>query len=63
MALRMRMLPPLPTTSRMLPSRKTIAGVIIVGIRRPGPLAWKPAGCRSSSPMMLLGMYPVPGTT
>ena len=36
-------------------------GAIIDDTRCPGGLAWKPSGCRSSSPIMLFSMIPVPG--
>ena len=59
----MRFDPAEPTTSSTSPSRSTTVGAIIDGIRVPGAARWKPAGERSSSPMMLLTCTPVPGTT
>ena len=41
----------------------TMVGDIIDATRMPGGAAWKPSGCRSSSPSMLLSRMPVPGTT
>ena len=59
---RIRFEPALPSTSSTSPSRIAIVGDIIDGIRRPGSVRWKPAGLRSSSPIMLLSWTPVPGT-
>ena len=59
----MRLEPALPRPSSISPSRRTTVGAIIEGTRRPGAIAWKPSGLRSSSPSMLLRMTPVPGTS
>ncbi len=60
---RMRLEPALPSTSSTSPSRSTIDGAIMLGIRRPAGCRWKPSGLRSSSPITLLRCMPVPGTT
>ena len=59
----MRLEPALPSTSSTSPSRVTIDGAIMLGIRRPAGWLWKPSGLRSSSPMTLFRWMPVPGTT
>ena len=60
---RIRFEPALPRPSSISPSRRTTVGAIIEGTRRPGAIAWKPSGLRSSSPSMLLRITPVPGTS
>ena len=60
--MRIRLLPPLPSTSSARPSAsRTTVGAIIDATRTPGGAAWKPSGWRSSSPSMLLSRMPVPG--
>ena len=41
----------------------TKEGAIIDATRCPGSVAWNPPGCRSSSPIMLLAITPVPGSS
>ena len=57
----MRLEPALPSTSSTSPSRSTIDGAIMLGIRRPAGCRWKPSGLRSSSPIMLLRWMPGAG--
>lgn len=59
-AVRMRLLPPLPGSIAPPPANNN-DGAIIEATRSPGGLTWNPSGCRSSSPIMLLSMMPVPG--
>ena len=44
--------------ARPRPSRITIDGAIMLGIRRPAGCRWKPSGLRSSSPITLLRWMP-----
>ena len=54
--------PPLPSDELDPPVGPTTSdGAIIDATRWPGATAWKPSGWRSSSPIMLLAMTPVPG--
>jgi hypothetical protein len=62
-AVRIRLLPPLPSTNRTWSPDRSTEGDIIEATRSAGGEAKNPSGWRSSSPIMLLSMIPVPGTT
>ena len=55
---RMRSLPPVPSARSEPSSLATRVGAIIELSREPGASEWKPPGCRSASPSMLLSATP-----